>query len=64
MLCYAAVMGNSANIVKATGMASTLALPELVHAGTSIVAERDQRGGELRRQRGAIGRHCLHRAAL
>ena len=30
MLCYAAVMGNSANIVKATGMASTLALPELV----------------------------------
>ena len=40
MLCYAAVMGNSANIVKATGMASTLALPELVHASTSIVAEK------------------------
>ena len=39
-LCYAAVMGNSANIVKATGMASTLALPELVHASTSIVAEK------------------------
>ena len=40
ILCYAAVMGNSANIVKATGMASTLALPELVHASTSIVAEK------------------------
>ena len=39
-LCYAAVMGNSVNIVKATGMASTLALPELVHASTSIVAEK------------------------
>ena len=39
-LCYAAIMGNSANIVKATGMASTLALPELVHASTSIVAEK------------------------
>ena len=39
-LCYAAVMGNSANIVKATGMASTLALPELVHASTTIVAEK------------------------
>lgn len=40
MLCYAAVMGNSANIVKAIGMASTLTLPELVHASTSIVAEK------------------------
>ena len=39
-LCYAAIMGNSANIVKAPGMASTLALPELVHASTSIVAEK------------------------
>ena len=39
-LCHAAVMGNSVNIVKATGMASTLALPELVHASTSIVAEK------------------------
>ena len=33
-------MGNSVNIVKATGMASTLALPELVHASTAIVAEK------------------------
>ncbi len=39
-LCHAAVMGNSVNIVKATGMASTLALPELVHASTAIVAEK------------------------
>jgi len=39
-LCYAAVMGNSVNIVKATGLASTLALPELVHASTTIVAEK------------------------
>ncbi len=39
-LCFAAVMGNCVNIVKATGMASTLALPELVYASTSIVAEK------------------------
>ncbi len=39
-LSHAAVMGNSVNIVKATGMASTLALPELVHASTSIVADK------------------------
>ena len=39
-LCFAAVMGNCVNIVKATGMASTLALPELVHASTTIVAEK------------------------
>ena len=39
-LCHAAVAGNSVNIVKATGMASTLALPELVHASTAIVAEK------------------------
>ena len=39
-LCHAAVMGNSVNIVKATGMASTVALPELVHASTAIVAEK------------------------
>jgi len=39
-LCHAAVAGNSVNVVKATGMASTLALPELVYASTSIVAEK------------------------
>ncbi len=39
-LCHAAVAGNSVNIVKATGMASTLALPELVYASTSIIAEK------------------------
>ena len=39
-LCHAAVAGNSVNIVKATGMASTLALPELVHASTAIIAEK------------------------
>ena len=43
-LCHAAVMGNSVNIVKATGMASTLALPELVHASTAIVAEKGNDG--------------------
>ncbi len=43
-LCYAAVMGNSVNIVKATGMASTLALPELVHASTVIVTEKGNDG--------------------
>lgn len=39
-LCFAALMGNCVNIVKATGMASTLALPELVSASTSIIAEK------------------------
>ena len=39
-LCHSAVMGNCVNIVKATGMASTLALPELVHASTAIIAEK------------------------
>ncbi len=39
-LCHAAVLGNSVNVVKATGMASTLALPELIHASTAIVAEK------------------------
>ena len=39
-LCQAAIAGNSINIVKATGMASTLALPELVHASTAIIAEK------------------------
>ena len=43
-LCHAAVMGNSVNIVKATGMASTLALPELVHASTAIVTEKGNDG--------------------
>lgn len=43
-LCFAALMGNCVNIVKATGMASTLALPELVSASTSIIAEKGNDG--------------------
>ena len=43
-LCQAAIAGNSINIVKATGMASTLALPELVHASTAIIAEKGNDG--------------------
>ena len=33
-------MGNSVNVVKATGLASTIAVPELIHASTSIVADK------------------------
>ena len=43
-LSQAAIAGNSINIVKATGMASTLALPELVHASTAIIAEKGNDG--------------------
>ena len=43
-LCQAAIAGNSINIVKATGMASTLALPELVHSSTAIIAEKGNDG--------------------
>ena len=43
-LCQAAIAGNSINIGKATGMASTLALPELVHASTAIIAEKGNDG--------------------
>jgi polar amino acid transport system substrate-binding protein len=39
-LAFGTFMGSSVNIVKATGMASTIALPELVHVSTAIVAER------------------------
>jgi polar amino acid transport system substrate-binding protein len=39
-LSFGTFMGSSVNIVKATGMASTIALPELVHVSTAIVAER------------------------
>lgn len=38
-LAYAALMGSAINIVKATGMASMIAVPELVHASTAIIAE-------------------------
>lgn len=38
-LSYPAVMGSAVNIVKATGMASMIAVPELVHASTAIIAE-------------------------
>lgn len=39
-LSFATIMGSSVNLVKATGMASTIAVPELVHASTSIVADK------------------------
>jgi len=39
-LAFGTFMGSSVNIVKATGMASTIAVPELVHVSTAIVAER------------------------
>jgi len=38
-LSYPAVMGSAVNIVKATGMASMIAVPELVHASAAIIAE-------------------------
>ena len=41
-LAYAPVMGSCVNIAKATGMASAIAVPELVYASASIVAERGQ----------------------
>ncbi|WP_313951965.1 transporter substrate-binding domain-containing protein [Accumulibacter sp.] len=39
-LAYAAVFASLINVVKATGMASVIAVPELVSAATAIVAER------------------------
>ncbi|MCB9946550.1 MAG: transporter substrate-binding domain-containing protein [Rhodospirillaceae bacterium] len=39
-LGYATIMGNSVNVVKATGLASTIAVPELIHASASIVADK------------------------
>ncbi|HRF13054.1 MAG: hypothetical protein AW09_000101 [Candidatus Accumulibacter phosphatis] len=38
-LAYAAVVASLVNVVKATGMASVIAVPELVSAATAIVAE-------------------------
>ena len=38
-LAYAPVMGSCVNIAKATGMASAIAVPELVYASASIVAQ-------------------------
>ncbi len=38
-VAYAPVMGSCVNIAKATGMASAIAVPELVYASSSIVAE-------------------------
>lgn len=38
-LAHPAVMGSSINIVKATAMASAIAVPELVHASTAIAAD-------------------------
>lgn len=38
-LAYPSLMGSAVNIVKATGMASMIAVPELVHASTAIIAE-------------------------
>jgi polar amino acid transport system substrate-binding protein len=39
-LAYAPVVASLINVVKATGMASVIAVPELVSAATAIVAER------------------------
>ena len=38
-LAYAAVVASLINVVKATGMASAIAVPELISASTAIVAE-------------------------
>lgn len=38
-LAYPAVMGSCINIVKATAMASAIAVPELVHASTAIITD-------------------------
>src|SRR5690606_2064079 len=38
-LAFPAVMGSCINIVKATAMASAIAVGELVHASTSIIAD-------------------------
>lgn len=38
-LAFPAVMGSCINVVKATAMASAIAVPELVHVSTSIVAD-------------------------
>ncbi len=38
-LAHPAVMGSSINVVKATPMASAIAVPELVHASTAIAAD-------------------------
>ncbi|MDI6024970.1 transporter substrate-binding domain-containing protein [Corticibacterium sp. UT-5YL-CI-8] len=39
VLAYPAVMGSCINIVKATAMASAIAVPELVYASTTIIAD-------------------------
>jgi polar amino acid transport system substrate-binding protein len=38
-LAYPAVMANTVNVIKATGMASAVAVPEIINASTSILAE-------------------------
>lgn len=43
-LAYAPVMGSCVNIAKATGMASAIAVPELVYASASIVADEGNPG--------------------
>lgn len=39
-LSMGTIAGSSVNLVKATGMASAIAVPELVHASTAIVADK------------------------
>src|SRR6185312_15984039 len=39
-LAYQPVMASLVNIVKATGMASVVAVPELISSSTTIIAER------------------------
>lgn len=43
-LAYAPVMGTCVNIAKATGMASAIAVPDLVYASASIVADEGNPG--------------------
>lgn len=44
LLAYPAIMGSCINIVKATAMASTIAVGELVHASTAIIADHGNAG--------------------
>lgn len=43
-LAFPTVMGSCINIVKATAMASAIAVPELVHASTAIIADHGNPG--------------------
>ena len=38
-LAFPAVTANTVNVIKATGMASAIAVPEVINASTSVLAE-------------------------